>query len=124
MTAPILKHGELISAAYRGFVASMNCAHCGRAPRSEVHHFPGRGASGVIFDLRTCPLCSECHRRAGGQYCVSGGLRLAPIASDLQTLYVAQTVQRFIEQAPMEVVEQVMREHKRWREARGEAVAW
>jgi hypothetical protein len=121
---PILKHGELISATYREYVAAQRCAHCGREPKSEVHHFPGRGAAGVIFDLRTCPLCRECHVRAGGGSVWLGSKRLLPIDADKQTSYVAQTWQRFVERAPWAAVDQVFREIRRWREARGEMVPW
>jgi hypothetical protein len=124
MTSPILKHGELVIAAYREWVATQSCSHCGRAPRSEVHHFPTRGASGVVFDLRTCPLCLECHRRAGGEIVWFGSKRLMPIDGDKQALYVAQTWQRFVERAPWDVVERVMAEVRRWRQERGEAIPW
>jgi hypothetical protein len=122
--SPISKHGDLIVQAYRDWVAKLPCAHCGRTPKSEVHHFPSRGASGYTFDLRVTPLCTECHQRAHGQSVWFGNKRLSPIDAGVQTLYVALTWQRFAEVAPLETVELVMVEVRRWRLARGEVVVW
>lgn len=124
MSAAILKHGDLLVPRYLDWVRALPCAHCGRQPRSEPHHFPSKGASGYTHDLRVTPLCAECHQRAHGQAVWFGNKRLAPLDGNLVTLYVAQTWQRFVEVAPWDTVELVMVEVRRWRSARGEAVSW
>ena len=122
MSAAILKHGELLLPAYRVWCQSQTCTHCGRQPPSLCHHWPTRGAMGVVFDLRIVPLCAECHTRAHGSHVWIGNRRLAPLESDKVTLYVAQTWQRFIESAPWSTVETVLADVRRWRESRGEKV--
>lgn len=123
MRPAILKHGELVLAGYRRWARAQSCQHCRRGPRSDPHHYPTRGHTGVVFDLRICSLCSSCHRRAeGSKIAVAGGDRLGPIAPELQELYVFESWLLFVERAPWGDVEEAMVEIGAWRARRGEAV--
>lgn len=118
------KDGRLESAVYLEFVRGLDCIHCNHPRRSEAHHYPPKGRRAAWSDLRVMPLCLRCHQRAHGQAVVDAGRRLEPISKYDQDSYTALTLQRFIDTAPWPMVEQVLRELKRWREGRGESVAY
>lgn len=119
MNMPMMKDGELLSPTYLDFVRSLPCAVCCRQPRNEAHHYPSRGASGATNDLRSMPVCRECHLRCEGANVVVGGRRMPPVPAAEQAALVAATFFKFLEGAGRwHVVEQVLRDIKRWRESR------
>lgn len=124
MADPILKHGELLLPQYRSWARAQNCQHCRRGPRSDPHHYPTRGHTGCIFDLRICSLCPRCHRRAEGTTVVEGDVRLGPLSPELQAFYVAESWLLFCERADVGAVLETMTEIADWRVRRGEAVPW
>lgn len=124
MPSAILKHGELLLPGYRAWARDQDCQHCRRGPRSDPHHYPTRGHSGVVFDLRICSLCSRCHRRAEGATVTVEGHRLGPIAPELQELYVMESWILFVERAPIAAVIDSMMAITDWRVRRGEAVPY
>lgn len=59
------KDAPVRSRAYLDWIRSLPCCACRRMPPSEASHHPRRGHGSVgakTCDLRTLPLCSECHR--------------------------------------------------------------
>lgn len=115
---PIIKDGELLSRAYSEWVRSQSCAFCGKAPRSEQHHYPTRGASGATNDLRSAPACRNCHLRCGGQVVTVAGKRMQPYTAIDQAAVVASTFSAFWARAPWHVVLAVLEHIKEWRASR------
>ncbi len=119
---PLMKAGELLSPTYSDWVRSQPCSVCGRPPRSEQHHHPGRGERGATHDVRSMPVCRWCHMRCEGQTVLDERFNdrepMPPISEVDQRKRVAQTFLSFIETAPWQAVEHVLRDIKRWRDSR------
>jgi hypothetical protein len=122
MPDPILKHGELLLPGYRRWARAQSCQHCRRSSPSDPHHYPTRGHSGVVFDLRISSLCRNCHLRAAGGTIRADGQRLGPIPTALQELYVYESWLLFVERGPIGEVIASMMLITDWRVRRGEAV--
>lgn len=122
MADAILKHGELILAGYRRWARAQPCQHCRRQPPSDPHHYPTRGHTGCVFDLRISSLCGRCHRRAEGTVVAVEGARLGPISTTVQEFYVYESWLLFVERAPAADVAEAIAEIIAWRSRRGEAV--
>ncbi len=79
--------------SYRRLVASLACAHCGRAGPSQcAHNDEGKGMSIKASDLETYPLCADGPGRRGCHTVIgASGLFTREQRRALETRYVAQT---------------------------------
>jgi hypothetical protein len=122
MSAALLKQGHLEADWYLDWLRQQQCAFC-FAQASDVHHFPGKGRSGVRRDDLTCAVCRVCHERCGGATISINGRKLLPISEEEQRYAVALTWQYFWSHANPLLLAQMCKEMLRWLEARGEFVA-
>ena len=61
--------GPSRDAAYLGWIRSLRCCACGRAPRSEAAHVGRDGGKGIkANDYSAIPLCHRCHRTGAYSY--------------------------------------------------------
>lgn len=114
---PILKDGKLLSPTYSEYIRALPCAICGRAPRSQQHHWPTKGAGGTTNDIHSFPVCNDDHRRCEGATVLMSGRRMPPIPAEEQTAIVARTFMAFVERGRQHHVDQVLRDIRRWRES-------
>lgn len=79
--------------SYRRLVASLACAHCGRAGPSQcAHSDQGKGLGIKASDLETYPLCADGPGRRGCHTVIgASGLFTREQRRALETRYVAQT---------------------------------
>lgn len=115
-----LKIGHLYCEAYLEWVRSLACFFCHRAGPSEPHHHPPKKMGNAhTDDLRTVPVCRECHRRAHGDRVMSTYGMRPPIPPGEVAAAVDATFRRFWYEAPREVIAAVLTDLYAWREKRG-----